>query len=144
MSTRAAHSPQSDEPQHRREEFAPKVKKSRGQRLRAFLWRSFRNTLAFVAITFLALVFTLAIPSVQTLLGQMAIQRLAPLLGFDMSLERLQVNMINQSLTLRGLKVHEGTRILFDIGRIEVEMNPISGIQGADILLIKSYWQAVK
>ncbi len=137
MSTRSAHSPQSGEPSHRREEFTPKAKKSKGQRLRAFLWLSLRRTFVFIGIATFALAFTLAIPSVQTLLGQLAIQRLAPLLGFEMSLERLQLNLINQSITLRGLKVHEGARTLFDIGRIEVEMNPVSGIQGADIFIDK-------
>lgn len=137
MSTRAAHSPQSNEPQHRREEFVPKAKKSRGQRLRAFLWRGLRNTLTFVVLTFLGIMFTLAIPSVQTLLGQMAIQRLAPLLGFEMSLERLQINLINQTVTLRELKVYEDQRPLFDIGLIEIAMNPLSGIQGADIFIDK-------
>ncbi|GAB4486552.1 MAG: translocation/assembly module TamB domain-containing protein [Raineya sp.] len=89
---------------------------------------------AFVA----AVAIMLAVPPVQTFLARFATQYLSEKTGFQITIQKIHFNLLNQDLLLKGLKIldKKGEKMM-DLEELSCDFSLYDAIQGKNIFLDK-------
>ena len=137
MEQRITHIAESEPTQpERKEEFKAPKKKNLFQKFIGGVGALLKWSLVTIIAVFVFVAVAMAIPTVQTFLGHKASDYLSYLLDFDINIEKLEINLLNNELDLKGLHIvdHNG-KTMVSLELLAVQMNPIQGIGQKDIVL---------
>ena len=80
----------------------------------------------------------LAIPAVQTFLAQKASVELSKMMGFEITIQKLTLNLLNQDLILKNVIVLDRQKHeMINIGELRINFDKYTVIKGGDVLLDK-------
>ncbi|MDW8296532.1 MAG: translocation/assembly module TamB domain-containing protein [Raineya sp.] len=94
------------------------------------------------ACVILILLAILAIPAVQTYLAQKASQYFSRITGFQIKIEKMRINLINQDIYLKNLQIIDRKgNVMIDVEKTEVDLHFRTFLRGKDVFLDKIFLQ---
>lgn len=125
--------------------FTPEqIKAAKGKRIfrkiQRFIWRLFKWLVLIPATIIVAVLVILVIPMVQTFIAQKASDYLTEVSGFQVSIEKMRINLLNQDILLKGLKIIDRqNQKMIDLEEFSTNFDLFGTVQGKNIYLDKFF-----
>ncbi|PKQ70943.1 translocation/assembly module TamB domain-containing protein [Raineya orbicola] len=121
---------------------AEQIKKAQKKRITLkffrIAWKYFKWGVIMPISVILFLLALLAIPATQTFLAQKASRYFSRITGFEVKIEKLRINLINQDVYLKNLQIIDRQgNVMIDIEKTEVDLQLRTFMRGKDIFLDK-------
>ncbi len=121
---------------------AEQVKKAQKKRIARKLfriaWKFFKWGAVMPTCVVLFLLAILAIPATQTFLAQKASRYFSQTTGFEIKIEKLRINLINQNIYFKNLQIIDRQgNVMIDVEKTEIDLQWHTFMHGKDIFLDK-------
>ncbi len=121
---------------------AEQVKKAQKKRIaRKFFriaWKCFKWGVVMPVFAVILLLALLAIPATQTFLAQKASRYFSQITGFEVKIEKLRINLINQNIYFKNLQIVDRQgNVMIDVEKTEIDLQWRTFLRGKDIFLDK-------